>query len=93
MWCILTSDDAEPENYKLSDNQIADLCHCGHNNKTTKKDRKLQIFPTEGRLLNISDQLFEPQMNWFISSNATLSYESIHFSTFRVLVQLHHGRL
>jgi len=35
MRCIITSDDTEPENYGLSENQTADLCHCRHNNKTT----------------------------------------------------------
>jgi len=30
------SDDTEPENYRLSDNQTPDLFHCRHNNKTQK---------------------------------------------------------
>jgi len=40
-YVILTSDDNEPENYGLSEEQIPDLCHCRHNNKSTKNDMKL----------------------------------------------------
>jgi len=38
----MTTDNTEPENYGLSENQ--DFCHCRHNNKTTKNDRKLQMW-------------------------------------------------
>jgi len=43
---ILTSDDTEPENYRLSKEKIPDLCHCRHNNKSTKNDRKQWVFTT-----------------------------------------------
>jgi len=33
--CIITSDDTEPENYGLGENQTPDLCHCRYNKKTT----------------------------------------------------------
>jgi len=36
IWCILTSDDTDPENYRPSENQTPDLYHCGYN-KNYKK--------------------------------------------------------
>jgi len=66
---FLTNDGTELENNGLSENQTPDLCHCRHNVKTTKNDRKLWIFTAYSRLLitellpNFSDQLFMPQIN------------------------------